>query len=65
MKAQFAQNVLKALIKVMMNLLANVNKIIKEVGVINAMDFIEIILIVSYVKMRIFNKIYSLNVIVL
>jgi hypothetical protein len=65
MKAQFAQNVLKALIKVMMNLLANVNKIIKEVGVINAMDFIEIILIVSYVKIRIFNKIYSLNVIVL
>jgi hypothetical protein len=65
MKVQFAQNVLKALIKVMMNLLVNVNKIIKEVSVINAMDFIENILIVSYVKMRIFNKIYSLNVIVL
>jgi uncharacterized protein (DUF608 family) len=65
MKAQFAQNVFKALIKVMMNLLANVNKIIKEVGVINAMDFIENTLIVSYVKMGIFNKIYSLNVIVL
>jgi hypothetical protein len=65
MKAQFALNVLKALIKVMMNLLANVNKIIKGVGVINAMDFIGNFLIVSYVKMRIFNKIYSLNVIVL